>query len=169
MPQLICDPNGVIGCAFYEFGPKPTTPLLDVIMAQSFDGGATFDHFTVSDARGDPATDAPWSRGDPAVTFLGDYFGLDASNAGFYPLWTDTRTGIQELFTAIVPEKKCAFIINRSTLGQDEVDARRGLPGGAVIPDAFRVVVDGFAASDWASATRIRRCRRRLSSRHPRA
>ena len=148
LPQIIADPQGVIGCAFYEFGPKSTTPLIDVIMAQSFDGGATFNHFTVTDQPWDPSVDAPWSHGDSNVTFIGDYFGIDASNKGFYPLWTDTRTGIQELFTAIVPEKKCTFIVNHSTLGQDEVDARRGLPGGAVISDAFRVVVDGFAASE---------------------
>ena len=147
-PQIITDPNGVIGCAFYEFGPKPTTPLIDVIMAQSFDGGASFDHFTVTDQPWDPAVDAPWSHGNSSVTFIGDYFGLDASAKGFYPVWTDTRTGIQELWTAVVPEKKCEFIMNRSTLGQDEVDARRGLPGGAVIPDAFRVVVDGFTAAE---------------------
>src|SRR5262245_4920913 len=153
-PQIITDPSGVVGCAFYEFGPKPSTSLIDLIMAQSFDGGATFHAFTVTDQPWNPTVDAPWAHHgdntpiDSSVTFIGDYFGIDASPAGFYPLWTDTRTGIQELFTAIVPEKKCAFIINRSTLGQDEVDARRGLPGGAVIPDAFRVVVDGFAAAE---------------------
>lgn len=124
LPQMICDPRGVFGCAFYEFGPKPSTPLIDVIMAQSFDAGVTFDHFTVTDQPWNPVTDAPWSHGDFNVTFIGDYFGFDASNQGFYLLRTDTRTGIQELFTAIVPEKKCAFIVNLSTLGQDEVDAR---------------------------------------------
>lgn len=147
LPQLIFDPNGAIGCAFYEFGPKPTTPLIDVIMAQSFDGGATFNHFTVTDAPWNPTVDAPFSHGNPNLTFIGDYFGIDASQNGFYPLWTDTRTGIQELFTAIVPEKKCAIIVNRSTLGQDEVDARRD-SSGAIIPDVFRIVVDGFAAGD---------------------
>lgn len=146
-PQLTFDPNGTIGCAFYEFGPKPSTPLIDVIMAQSFDGGATFNHFTVTDGPWDPTVDAPLSHGTPGLTFIGDYFGIDASLQGFYPLWTDTRTGIQELFTAIVPEKKCAFIVNRSTLGQDEVDARRN-SSGAIISDVFRVVVDGFSASD---------------------
>lgn len=147
LPQLIFDPNSAIGCAFYEFGPKPTTPLIDVIMAQSFDGGATFNHFTVTDAPWNPAVNAPFSHGNPNLTFIGDYFGIDASQTGFYPLWTDTRTGVQELFTAIVPEKKCAFIVNRSTLGQDEVDARR-TSSGAIISDVFRIVVDGFAAGD---------------------
>jgi hypothetical protein len=93
----------VIGCAFYEFGPKPSTPLIDVIMAQSFDGGALFDHLTVTDQPWDPTVDAPVSLVDPIASFIGEYFGLDASNKGFYPLWTDTRTGIQELWTDIVP------------------------------------------------------------------
>jgi len=84
------------------------------------------------------------------VTFIGEYFGFDASNNGFYPLWTDTRTGIQELWMDIMPQKTCAFIVERSTFGQDEIDARRvGVPGHhAVILDAFRVVVDGFTAAE---------------------
>jgi hypothetical protein len=147
-PQIVTDPNGVIGCSFYEFGPKPSTSLIDVIMAQSFDGGATFNHFTVTDQAWNPTVDAPWSHGDSSITFIGDYFGLDSSTQGFYPLWTDTRTGIQELFTSIVPEKHCEFIVNRSTIGQDEVDARRKFAGPkAIIPDAFRVVVDGYTAA----------------------
>jgi hypothetical protein len=148
-PQVVIDPNGVVGCAFYEFGPKPNPnqPLIDVILAQSFDSGTSFSQFTVTDQPWDPAVDAPFARGNPNITFIGDYFGLDASDHGFYPLWTDTRTGIQELWTAITPRRSCQFIVNRSTLGQDEVNARRGQPGGAVIPDVFRVVVDGFSAA----------------------
>ena len=146
-PQIITDPAGIIGCSFYEFGPKPTALLIDVMMAESSDGGNTFNHFTVTDQPWDPTLDAPFADANPSITFIGDYFGIDASGAGFYPLWTDTRTGIQELFTAIVPERRCTFIIERSTLGQDEIDARRGQPGGAVVPDAFRVAVDGFTAA----------------------
>jgi hypothetical protein len=145
MPQIITDPTGVIGCSFYEFGPKPAKLLIDVMMAESYDGGASFTYFTVTDQAWDPTIDAPFADGIPTVAFIGDYFGIDASNAGFYPLWTDTRTGIQELWTAIVPERRCAFIVERSTLGQDEIDARRTQPGGPVVPDTFRVVVDGFS------------------------
>jgi BNR/Asp-box repeat len=148
-PQIVTDPNGVIGCSFYEFGPKPTTSLIDVIVAQSFDGGVTFTPFTVTDQPWNPTVDAPWSHGNSSLTFIGDYMGLDASLHAFYPLWTDTRTGIQELFTARVPERVVGFIVNRSTLGEDEVDARRKLAGGAnaIIPDTFRVTVDGFSAA----------------------
>ena len=150
-PQIVFRPNGVLGCAFYEFGPKPVTPKIDTRMALSFDNGISFSQlFTVTDQPWDPAVDAPWAHGNPNLTFIGEYFGFDASINGFYPLWTDTRTGIQELWMDIMPQKTCAFIVERSTFGQDEIDARRaGVPGHhAVVPDAFRVVVDGFTAAE---------------------
>ena len=150
-PQIVFRPNGVLGCAFYEFGPKPVTPKIDTRMALSFDNGISFSElFTVTDQPWDPTVDAPWSHGDPNLTFIGEYFGFDASDSGFYPLWTDTRTGIQELWVDIMPQKTCAFIVERSTFGQDEIDARRaGVPGHhAIVPDAFRVVVDGFTAAE---------------------
>jgi hypothetical protein len=158
-PQIISNPGGTIGCAFYEFGPKPTTNLIDVIVAQSLDGGLTFTPFLTTDQPWDPTVDAPWAHHgddpsaiDASVTFIGDYFGIDASNEGFYPLWTDTRNNVQGLFTAIVPERRCQFMVERSTLGADEITARRlqphNSPGGLPVPDAFRVVVDGFTAAE---------------------
>jgi hypothetical protein len=112
-PQLISTPSGEIGCAFYEFGPKGRSgvppvwenKLIDVIMAISVDDGQTFSRkITVTEYPWDPTVGAPLSHGDPDVTFLGEYFGLDASPLGFFPLWTDTRTGMQEIFTARVNE-----------------------------------------------------------------
>jgi hypothetical protein len=147
-PQIVVDPSGVVACTFYEFGPKPSIYLIDVIISQSFDNGASFNYFIVTDQAWDPAVDAPLAEAFADTTFIGDYFGLDASALGFYPLWTDTRTGIQELWTAILPEKGCEFIINQSTIGQDEVDTLRQTQGpSAIISDAFRVVVDGFTAA----------------------
>ena len=102
-PQLASTPSGEIACAFYEFGPKwgGGPPLIDVIIARSTDNGATFSQRdTVTDRAWDPTVDAPLSHGDPGTTFIGDYFGLAGSSLGFFPFWTDTRTGIQEIFTA---------------------------------------------------------------------
>ena len=104
-PQIINRPNSnQIACSFYEYGPKAGGRMLvDTIIAYSSDDGASFGTGgIVTDTPWDPLVDAPWSDGDPQVDFIGDYFGLDASNVGFYPFWTDTRTGIQEIFTAIV-------------------------------------------------------------------
>ncbi len=106
-PQIISTPAGEIGCAFYEFGPKGAGEfpprLIDVILAVSTDNGATFpNRVKVTEQAWDPAVDAPLAHGNPSVTFIGDYFGLDASRLGFFPFWTDTRTGVQEIFTTRV-------------------------------------------------------------------
>ncbi|MDJ0694904.1 M4 family metallopeptidase [Mastigocoleus sp. MO_188.B34] len=47
----------------------------------------------------------------------------------------------------IGPDLGMRFIVERSTLGEDEINARRAA-GSAVVPDAFRVVVDGFTAAE---------------------
>ena len=102
MPQLAVTPDGEIGCAFYEFGPKGggTTPLIDVVLCGSTNNGNSFpDRVTVSDGPWDPAVDAPNAHGT-AVTFIGDYFGLAASRLGFFPFWTDTRTNVQEIWSS---------------------------------------------------------------------
>jgi hypothetical protein len=101
-PQLASTPSGDIACAFYEFGPKwsGAPPWINVLMATSHDGGANFSELeAVSNVPWDPAIDAPLSHGSPLTTFIGEYFGLGSSSRGFFPFWTDTRTGIQEIFS----------------------------------------------------------------------
>jgi hypothetical protein len=98
-PQIVSTGSGVIGCAYYEYGPKAGQNLIDVKLSASFDKGKTFPYTTtVTDRPWDPTIHAPRSHGDSAVTFIGEYFGLDAHDTGFDVLWTDTRTGVQELF-----------------------------------------------------------------------
>lgn len=104
-PQLISMPTGEIGCAFYEYGPTGggefPPNLIHVILAVSTDNGATFQNrVTVTDQAWDPTVDAPIVHDTTSVTFIGDYFGLDASRLGFFPFWSDTRTGVQEMFVS---------------------------------------------------------------------
>ena len=113
-PQILALPNGTVGCAFYEFGPRFNDSiqihggshvryLMDVIFVASLDWGATFTlREPVSEKPWNPLTGAPWAHGDSHVTFIGEYFGLDADKHGFRVVWTDTRSGMQELFTAKV-------------------------------------------------------------------
>jgi hypothetical protein len=100
-PQIVATGSGVIGCAYYEYrfisedGPN----LIDVKLSASFDKGKTFPYTKkVTHEPWNPKIDAPFSHGDSQVTFIGEYFGLDADDKGFDVLWTDTRTGVQELF-----------------------------------------------------------------------
>jgi hypothetical protein len=100
-PQLARRPDGSIACACYEFGPKwPGGPaLIDVELAVSTDDGAAFgSRQTVNSRAWDPVVDAPWSHGNQATTFIGEYFGLAGTADGWKVFWTDTRTGIQEMF-----------------------------------------------------------------------
>ena len=74
----------------------------------------------------------------------------------FQPLYPEMQNVIQDITSGLLTFcltvrqniERCAFVIERSTLGQDEIDARRGQPGGPVVRDAFRVVVDGFSAGE---------------------
>ena len=104
-PQLACTPSGQIACCFYELGPIAGVgpSLINVVIVASTDDGVSFPYReTVTDQPWDPAVDAPLSHGRPSTTFIGDYFGLAASDLDFFPFFTDTRTGIQEIFTARV-------------------------------------------------------------------
>jgi hypothetical protein len=120
-PQIVSTPDGDIGCTFYEFGPRGpggTPPrLIDVVLAVSINNGISFkDRVNITDQAWDPAVDAPLAHGDPTVTFIGDYFGLDASRLGFFPLWTDTRTGVQELYCSRISVRPADVYIRDSSL-----------------------------------------------------
>jgi hypothetical protein len=98
-PQIAATQTGVIGCAFYDYGTVADQKRINVRLAASWDDGATFSHVvTVTERPWDPLVNAPHSYGMPNVHFIGDYFGLDAGADDFTLLWTDTRTGVQELF-----------------------------------------------------------------------
>ena len=131
-PQVACTTaTGVVGCSFYVFGRWHSIPparlelrrrpaaelggaeVLDptyrihVQLAGSWDLGKTFPRLTtVTDMPWDPLVKPPFSRGDSHVHFIGEYFGLDAGDENFAILWTDTRTGMQELFFDVVGTKQ---------------------------------------------------------------
>ena len=98
-PQIVVNPDGVFACSFYEFGPEADEHAdrrhrRDIPRPRQIIPPPQGDRPTVG-----PALDAPRAHGDPKVTFIGDYFGFAGSERGFHPVWTDTRTGIQELWT----------------------------------------------------------------------
>ncbi len=64
-PHLLVTPNGEICCAYYQYGPKAGggTSKVDLVMAVSYDRGASFKHLMVlSEQPWDPAVDEPLSR-----------------------------------------------------------------------------------------------------------
>jgi hypothetical protein len=64
-PHLLITPKGEICCAYYQYGPKSPRggPKVDLVMAISYDQGATFaEPMVLSEQPWDPASEAPLSR-----------------------------------------------------------------------------------------------------------
>jgi hypothetical protein len=93
-PQLAIDDAGRIGLMAYAMHGG----LLNVVLATSEPNSLRFGPaVTLTDRPFDPAVVAN-SRGR---WWVGDYQALAATRAGFRALWSDTRTGRLELFTAV--------------------------------------------------------------------
>lgn len=104
-PQLAVAPNGVISVSYFDTHRDTRHRLIDVSLAQSVDGGKTFlPSVRVTSQSWDPALGAPIDSS--GLQFIGDYQGLAVDNQFAYPFWNDTRTGRQEIFTALVPSAR---------------------------------------------------------------
>ena len=101
-PQLAVAPNGVVTVSFFDTRRDSHHHLIDVYLAQSVNGGASFlPNVRVTSQSWDPTVDAPVDGS--GLQFIGDYQGLAVNNQYVLPFWNDTRTGSQEIFTALVP------------------------------------------------------------------
>lgn len=101
-PQIAVAPDGVVTVMFFDTRYDPRHDLVDLTIAQSLDHGRSpRPNQRVTTVSFDPATGAPTD--EYGNRFLGDYQGLAVDNAFVHPLWNDTRTGSQQLFTAAVP------------------------------------------------------------------
>lgn len=70
---------------------------IDVFLAKSTDGGRTFErNIRVTDKSFDPNADPTF--GTPS-RFIGDYISTAFKGKGDFSVWTDTRTGRQEVFS----------------------------------------------------------------------
>jgi murein tripeptide amidase MpaA len=159
--------RGVAGDAYKEYIPAND-------LSTALDLANTF-HDGIQAFRGTNYTVKPGFNLYPTAGTSDDYaysrHFVDASKANvisytlewgteFQPPYSEMQNIIQEITCGLIAfclrvrnsVKNCAFILNRNPIGQDEVDARRkqapNSPGGLPIQDAFRVVVDGFSATE---------------------
>jgi hypothetical protein len=90
-PWLSVDDKGRVNVIWYDARNDPDNQILEVWGAVSRDGGQSFDtNFLISDVPFDPCLDS----------FLGDYNGVVATpNDRIYPLWTDLRSGDEDVYT----------------------------------------------------------------------
>jgi hypothetical protein len=151
-PQLASASDGTLACGFYELGPKSPEGqrLIDVVLATPSLVSAPdwldplpplSKRMLVTDSPWDPTVDAPWAHGDQNVTFIGDYLGVCGAGGGFDLVWTDTRTGIQELFFARVVMETAMTPIPDRVL-EVLFGVTQDGPGVVVTPDGHLIHVE---------------------------
>jgi hypothetical protein len=155
-PRLsVDDATGQIAIVYYDTVADPGRKKTDVWIQTSADDGATWSTPSrVTDSPTDETVGGADVTGSTAMVFgdqYGDYNGLTGLNGEFIPCWTDRRSaGREEIWTALVrTTRDCFFIVQKSTFGQDEVNAILGQPPApAVVPDCFWIVVEGYSPAD---------------------
>lgn len=96
-PWAFVDTDGTINVVFYDRRNDPANLLMDVYLTQSTDGGLTWStNKRVTTVSSDP------TAGLFKAGLLGEYIGLTAFDGCVHPVWTDTRLGNQDVFTARV-------------------------------------------------------------------
>jgi hypothetical protein len=139
--------SGDLMVVYYDTVSDPGRLKADIWMQSSSDDGVTWSapvKVTTS------ATDETASTAQSNFQY-GDYIGLTGYAGQFFACWTDRRSGgVEEIWGAPLPlvQRAVTFEIDRDHFGQDEVDAARTQPGGAVFQTAFRIAVDGFTARE---------------------
>jgi hypothetical protein len=96
------DEEGGLDVLFYDrsYTASPANTLLDITVARSTDGGATFRSVRVTPQSWAVPEGCYHQNGFP---FIGDYVGLVAANGTLHGLWADGRSGRCEVETAAIP------------------------------------------------------------------
>jgi hypothetical protein len=94
-PWITIDETGLISVVFLDRRNDPGNYYYDLYMTQSSDGGISWSgNVRISDISSDP------QAGQIRAGLLGEYIGVTSANGRVNPLWTDTRNGHQDAFTA---------------------------------------------------------------------
>ena len=106
-PWTFVDRDETINVIFYDRRNDPGNLLMDVYLTQSTDGGATWSsNQRVTTVSSDP------TAGQLKAGLLGEYIGVTAFNGRVHPVWTDTRLGNQDVFTARIEPIPFAPAVN---------------------------------------------------------
>jgi hypothetical protein len=96
-PWTCVSGDGAVNIVFYDRRLDPANLLMDVYLAQSLDGGTSFNpNVRLTTVSSDPTT------GSTRAGLIGEYIGLAAVTATrVHAVWTDTREGNQDVYTAV--------------------------------------------------------------------
>lgn len=87
-PWISCDPvTGNLSVIFYD-DRNVSSNEAEVFVANSMDGGDSWEDFRVSDVAFTPSPIPGLASG-----YMGDYLGIDSYGGWAYPVWTDNRSG----------------------------------------------------------------------------
>ncbi len=127
-PWLSVDPSGNVMVMFMDRRNSPGNLDYDVYLARSVDGGSSFE----PNLRVTTVSSNPYYGFDG--TFLGDYNGLASTIDMSLPLWTDTRNGNEDAYTALIPTAPDNAVVD-ITLSPDGTTVPQGgtLTGTLVI------------------------------------
>lgn len=95
LPWITCDPeSGSVSVIFYD-DRNVSSSQCETFVANSTDGGETWEDFRVSDVAFTPQSIPGLADG-----YMGDYLGIVARGRKVYPLWSDTRSGVAMAYTS---------------------------------------------------------------------
>ena len=97
-PWIDVSPGGDVHVVFYDKRDDPDNYLLNIYYSHSKDGVIFDKNWRITTNSSDPAT----SYHQSGSVFIGDYIGIDSSENYAYAIWTDTRKGEADAFTAVV-------------------------------------------------------------------
>ncbi|MCU0372660.1 MAG: T9SS type A sorting domain-containing protein [Ignavibacteria bacterium] len=126
--------TGKVTVVFYDNRDTSTPDSVDVYAAISPDNGGSFVNIKISDIATRPYPLSGYSDG-----YFSDYIGVAAYNDVIYPAWTDTRSGLPQIYLSIVTP--APYIVHstlkdrESTTGQISVQCKI-TPIGASINSA---------------------------------
>lgn len=100
-PQLAFAPDGTLGCFANHYGSQNTPPMDGYLWVSQPGSNGVFNAATLVVSQTFDPTLAPiWRFNHANWLYYGDFIGLAASNLGFFPYWSDTRSGSAQLYVS---------------------------------------------------------------------